>query len=233
MSALLQIRGLAVRRGRETLLEGVDLDVAAGTIHVVAGPNGGGKTTLLLALLGIVEFTGDVRFHWRGPGRLAYVPQQLAVDRTLPLSVADFLSLGRQRRPACLGLGRRTRDDVAALLERVGLASLQRRALGALSGGELRRVLLARAIDPVPELLVLDEPAAGMDETSSRRFEEILVALRASGATVLMVSHDLDQVARLADRVTVLDRRVRRDGDAATALDALRPAAAAVAPREA
>jgi zinc transport system ATP-binding protein len=210
---LLEVRNLAVREGREVLLAGVSLTVRRGAIHVVVGPNGAGKSTLLAALLGRIAFAGSITAHFQGTGRIGYLPQAFAVDRTLPVTVADFLALARQRRPVCFGIDRGTRRRIADLLARVGLSGLDGRPLSVLSGGELKRVLLANAIDPLPELLLLDEPAAGLDEVASARMEKILLELtRESGMTVLMVSHDLDQVRRLADRVTLLNRRVERDG---------------------
>jgi zinc transport system ATP-binding protein len=216
---LLEMRDLWVRRGGEALLERVSLTVARGSLHVLVGPNGAGKSTLLAAILGQIAFAGRIVAHWRGDGRIGLVPQTFAVDRTLPVTVADFLALTRQRRPVCLGIAAATRARVAALLARVGLAGAEGKALSVLSGGELRRVLLAHALDPLPELLLLDEPASGLDEEAVRRLEQLLVALcRGDGVTVLMVSHDLAQVRRLADRVTVLARTVRADGPTAEVL---------------
>jgi zinc transport system ATP-binding protein len=222
---LLAIRNLGVRHGREVLLAGVDLNVRRGSIHVVVGPNGAGKSTLLAAILGRTAFTGSIVANWRGAGRIGYLPQSFAVDRTLPVTVADFLALARQRRPVCFGIERGTARRIAGLLARVGLAGLGDRMLSVLSGGELKRVLLANAIDPIPELLLLDEPAAGLDEMAVGQLEEILLALkREAGLTVLMVSHDLDQVRRLADRVTLLNRRVEREGSPGEVLTADLPA---------
>ncbi|HLX10776.1 MAG TPA: ATP-binding cassette domain-containing protein [Thermoanaerobaculia bacterium] len=216
---LLEVRDLWVRRGGETLLERVDLTVERGSLHLLVGPNGAGKSTLLAAILGQTAFAGRIVAHWRGDGRVGLVPQSFAVDRTLPVTVADFLALTRQRRPVCLGIAAATRGRVAALLARVGLSGIEGKPLAVLSGGELRRVLLAHALDPLPELLLLDEPASGLDEAAARRLEQVLAALcRDDGVTVLMVSHDLAQARRLADRVTVLARTVRADGPAAEIL---------------
>jgi zinc transport system ATP-binding protein len=216
---LLEITSLVVRRHGEALLEDVSLHVRRSSLHVIVGPNGAGKSTLLSAILGQAAFDGRIVAHWRGSGAIGYVPQNFAVDPTLPVTVEDFLALTRQRRPVCLGVSAATRRSVSALLENVGLRGLGGRPLAVLSGGELRRVLLAHALDPIPELLILDEPTSGLDEAAVQRLEEILVAIRRQhDSTVLMVSHDLEQARRLADRVTVLDRRVVAEGTAAEIL---------------
>ena len=215
MSALpvVEIAGLTVTRDGRPALADVDLTVTAGSVHLVVGPNGAGKSTLLAALLGLVEFTGRIRFQWRAGGRIGYVPQAFAVDRTLPVTVGEFLALTRQWRPVSLGIGRALRARLDTLLERVGAGGLLERPLGALSGGELQKVLVANAIDPPPELLLLDEPASGLDEMAVRRLGDVVTALAHEGRTsVLMVSHDVGQVRRIADRVTLLETRVRRTG---------------------
>ena len=218
---LLEVSDVTVRRDSKVLLEGVSFEVAAGTVHLLVGPNGAGKSTLFSALLGLTEFSGAVRFNFRSTGRVGYVPQRFAVDRTLPLTVAEFLTLPRRHWPVCFGLSKGARAQSEKLLATVGLAGYSPRQLGALSGGELQRVLLANAMDPTPEFLLLDEPATGLDESAVRGFEETLLAARAaSEATVLMVSHDLAQARRIADRVTVLNRSVLRSGAPKTVLSA-------------
>lgn len=200
---LLEISGLTLRPAREAVLANFSLDVERGTLHALVGPNGAGKTTLLSAILGLVPFEGRIIASWMGSGRIAYVPQQFQVDRTLPVTVEDFLALTRQRRPVCLGIAANTRRRVAVLLERVGLSGFAKRPLSALSGGELRRVLLANALDPLPELLILDEPASGLDERSARWLDDTLTSFK-NDMTVLMVSHDSEQVRRIADCVTTI-----------------------------
>jgi zinc transport system ATP-binding protein len=217
--SILSIAGLTVRRGREAILTDVSFDVARGSIHVVVGPNGAGKSTLLMATLGQTQFTGHITASWQRGGTVGYVPQNFAVDRTLPVTVADFLALTRQRWPICLGIGTAMRARILELLRGVGLPDFSDRPLSVLSGGELRRVLLAHALDPLPELLILDEPAAGLDAAAGQWLEEMLVSIRArDGVTVLMVSHDHAQARRIADRVTLLDRVVVADGSASEAL---------------
>jgi zinc transport system ATP-binding protein len=218
-TSVLEIANLTVYRERRELLSDVSLSVGQGSVHLLVGPNGAGKSTLFAAVLGLVEFSGTIRFNWQRGGRIGHLPQSFAVDRTLPLTVAEFLALSRQRRPVCVGVARRARRRIDELLAQVGLAGFGKRPLGALSGGELQRVLLANAIDPAPELLLLDEPASGLDETALTQFEAVLLALaRDAGTAALMVSHDLAQVRRVADQVTLIDRVVRRSGAPAAVL---------------
>jgi len=216
---VLEIRRVTIQREGHPVVSDVSLAVARGSLHLLVGPNGAGKSTLFAAVFGLVDFAGTIRFHWRGSGRIGYVPQSFEVDRTLPLTVGDFLALGRQRRPVCLGIGRAQRRHNESLLAKVGLPGYASRPLGGLSGGELQRVLLVNAVDPRPELLLLDEPASGLDESAAQRFEALLLELRKSaGISILMVSHDLAQVQRLADEVTILDRQVCRTGPPAKVL---------------
>jgi zinc transport system ATP-binding protein len=212
-AALLEIDRVTVTRHQEALLADVSLRVRRGSVHVVMGPNGAGKSTLLSAILGLIAFDGRIAMNWVAAGTIGYVPQSFAVDPTLPVTVADFLALTRQRRPVCLGVTRSARVAIARLLDRVGLPGLGDRPLAVLSGGELRRVLLAHALDPEPELLILDEPTAGLDDSAVQILDDILLTSKHSGrTTVLMVSHDAEQVRRVADRVTVLDRHVAVEG---------------------
>jgi zinc transport system ATP-binding protein len=208
---LLEIDALSVRRGREALLEDVTLRVRRGSIHVVMGANGAGKSTMLSAVLGQIAFEGRIAMNWAGSGTIGYMPQTFAVDPTLPVTVADFLALTRQRLPVCFGVTRAARAAIANLLTRVGLPGLESRPLAVLSGGELRRVLLAHALDPEPELLILDEPSAGLDDAAIVILNDILLALKRGGrTTVLMVTHDLEQLRGTVDEVTVLERRTVR-----------------------
>jgi len=217
--SVLDVANLSVRVDGHLLLADVSFSVTRATLHCIVGPNGAGKTTLVNAILGQIPFDGRILAHWRVNGRIGYVPQSFSVDRTLPVTVADFLALTRQRRAVCLGIGRDATRRIASLLDQVGLAGYERRQLSVLSGGELRRVLLAHALDPLPELLILDEPATGLDAKSSQWLEETLVAARdRNGVTVLMISHDLTRVRQHADRVTVLDQHVIADGTPADVL---------------
>lgn len=214
MSALVQVERLAVGG----LLAGLDLEVEAGSVHLVMGPNGAGKSTLLRALLGQVEFTGQIRMNFRASGRIGYVPQRLEFDRDLPMTVAEFLALRWQGRPVCLGASGASRARAEQVLGRVGVGHLVDRRLGVLSGGELQRVLMARALVPEPELLLLDEATAGVDAAALEFVERALGELKSAGVTTLMVSHDLDHATRVADRATWLAASGARTGTPAEVL---------------
>ena len=206
---LVEIDSLTIRRHRDALLDRVSIRIARGSLHAIVGPNGAGKSTLLSAMLGQTAFDGRIVINWQGSGAIGYVPQTFPIDPTLPVTVVDFLALTRQRRPVCFGVSGGTRAKAAELLRRVGLAGLEPRPLAVLSGGELRRVLLAHALDPEPELLILDEPGSGLDEASAQWLEDTLRAMKhARRTTIVMVSHDIERVQRLADHVTFLDHRV-------------------------
>jgi zinc transport system ATP-binding protein len=218
---ILVAEGVSFRYGRETVLEDVSLSLHAGEFVALVGPNGSGKSTLLRILLGSARpATGSVRLFGEEPeelsdrSRLGYVPQRPTLASEVPATVAEIVASGRLSsrgwwRPA-------RREDRAAVrhaLESVGLGDLALRPLNELSGGQQQRAFIARAFAGEPALLVLDEPIAGVDAESQRRFRDSLVHLVAEhGAGVLLVSHELSAVAGDLDRIVVLKRRVLFDG---------------------
>jgi zinc transport system ATP-binding protein len=200
--ALVEARGLGVRRDGRWLLRGVDLSVCAGEIVTVIGPNGGGKTTLLKALLGLLApDEGTVRR--RAGLSVGYVPQRLHLEWTLPLTVDRLMTL----------TGRLPATAAAEALRATGVAHLGDRPVQALSGGELQRVLLARAIVRGADLLVLDEPVQGVDFSGETELYGLIGDIRRrTGCGVLLVSHDLHVVMAATDRVVCLDGGVQCSG---------------------
>jgi zinc transport system ATP-binding protein len=204
--------------GGTRVLDDVSFRVEAGALHCLVGPNGGGKTSLALSLLGQMPHSGQIRLEGRtAPGPVGYVPQSLEFDRNVPMTVDDVMALMGQRRPAFFGASPRQKAASAAALARTGVPGIGRRPFGALSGGERQRVLLAQALNPMPALLVLDEPMVGIDEPGVKRVEELLRDLNAGGTTILWINHDMAQVARLAHSMTVINRRVLFHGNPADA----------------
>jgi zinc transport system ATP-binding protein len=196
--ALVSARGLAVTRNGRELLTGVDLDICAREIVTLIGPNGAGKTTLVRVLLGLEKpDRGEVRR--RKDLRIGYVPQRFDVDAVIPMTVERFLLLGGSRSPEAVG----------AILGEVNAAHTRHRQLSQLSGGELQRVVLARALLRDPNLLVLDEPVQGVDYAGEADLYNLIARLRDErGFGVLLVSHDLLIVMARSDRVVCLNRHV-------------------------
>ncbi|NWG45825.1 MAG: metal ABC transporter ATP-binding protein [Alphaproteobacteria bacterium] len=201
---LIEARNVSVRREGVPVLEHVDLALRPREIVTLIGLNGAGKSTLVRALLGIIPVSeGEIR---RRPGlRVGYAPQQIARDATLPLTVARMLSLAAPARA----------DRIAEVLAEVGAEGLGNRPFHALSGGETHRVLLARALLRDPELLVLDEPVAGVDVAGQAALYHLIADLRERrGLAVLLVSHDLHLVMARTDRVICLNGHVCCTGSA-------------------
>lgn len=212
----ISFQDVTVSRGNVLILDGVSASVPRGACTAIVGPNGAGKTTLLLALLGEIPYKGSIYAACNvsgGCSRIGYVPQRLVFDRGIPITVAEFLVLGTQKKPLWFGIRKALKSNALETLASVKAAHLAGRKLGALSGGELQRVLLALALQQEPELLVLDEPAAGVDFQGEHVFCELLDGLReARGFTQLMVSHDLATVTHHATHVICLNRKVAAEG---------------------
>ncbi len=190
--------GIGVRHGRRTVLHDVDIAIHRNELVTLIGPNGSGKTTLVRTLLGLEKpETGTVR---SATGlRIGYTPQSLTVDRTLPLDVRRFLEMS--------GIG--DPEKLEEVLSRVGAADTIRQEIRLLSGGELKRVMLARALLREPDLLVLDEPTANVDVHGQTEFYELIRAIRDEhGCGILLVSHDLHLVMSATDRVICLNGHV-------------------------
>ena len=198
VATLISAEGISVLRGDAKLLDDVSLAITPGEIVTLLGPNGSGKSTLLKALIGALP-VAQGRISRTAGLRLGYVPQKLNIDQTLPLTVRRFLSLPKRV------------DDQTALaaLRRTGIEDFAARQVSALSGGQLQRVLLARALLSDPQILILDEPTQGLDQPGEAAFYRLIEDLRReTGAAVLMVSHDLHVVMAASDRVICLNGHI-------------------------
>ncbi len=199
---VVEARAVTLRLGGWLVLDDVDLTVRASEIVTVVGPNGAGKTTLIRVLLGLVApDSGAVRR--RGDVRIGYVPQHLSVDETLPLTAKRFLQLGVP------GGGGQDAGAALAALEEVGASHMLEKPVQALSGGEMKRMLLARALLRDPDLLVLDEPTAGVDVAGQADLYALVRAIRdRRGCAILLVSHNLHLVMAATDHVVCLNRHI-------------------------
>ena len=207
---------ISVQIGGVPILNSVNATVPRGSSTAIIGPNGAGKTTLLSAMLGQTAFTGRIKLEPMPDGsepRIGYVPQRLQFDRMQPLTVMEFLVMDQQTLPLWFGPRKKMRDQALALLETVEAKHLEKRPLGALSGGEFQRVVLALALSRQPDILVLDEPVTGVDVVAERLLCDLLETLRAkNGFTQVMVTHDLSVVTAHATHVICLNRTVCGEG---------------------
>jgi zinc transport system ATP-binding protein len=198
--------------GNTRILDGVSFTVRSGSIHCIVGANGGGKTSLIRSLIGQMPHSGSISIHWQEGRIIGYVPQSLDFDKSLPITVMDFMAMTCQRRPIFLGVARQQRKLIEAALERVGMQGKLRARLGSLSGGERQRVLFAQAMIPEPALLVLDEPMTGLDLAGKEILEAAIRGFARSGGTVVWINHDIVQVNDIADALTYIDRQVLLNG---------------------
>jgi zinc transport system ATP-binding protein len=199
MGNALEVEGLSIRMGGREILRDLNFTVPAGSSLAVIGPNGAGKTVLFRALIGALQHGGVVR--WAPGTRIGYVPQQLDLERDLPLTGRDFL---RAKSAVSFASG----ADADRVLERVNLpAGIADRPIGALSGGQFQRLLLAFALMGKPTVLLFDEPTAGVDEPGEDRLYEMIHRVQeAEGLTLLLISHELSVVYRYATKVLCLSR---------------------------
>ncbi len=219
------LSGVTAGYGDRPAIEDVSLAVEAGSLLAVVGPNGAGKSTLLKVMAGLLTpWNGRVEVLGGLPGRearrIAYVPQAEAVDWAFPVTVADVVMMGRYpalgplRRP-----GASDRRHVDESLEKVGMAAHRRTQIGRLSGGQRRRVFLARALAADPALYLLDEPVTGIDATTQEDLMDILEDESRRGRTVVATTHDLACAAERFHRVAAINRRLIADGPASMILD--------------
>ncbi|MBQ9494988.1 MAG: metal ABC transporter ATP-binding protein [Treponema sp.] len=213
-----QISNLTVQSGKAVILDNISLHMHCGELTAIVGRNGAGKTTFLKALLGAVPHTGTITFESENKApttkpRFGYVPQQLSLDAGSPVSVEDLVLASVSRYPVWLPRRKKDKTLVQHVLSRVSAESLAEKKAGELSGGEMQRVMLALAIHPVPDILLLDEPVSAVDKTGIKLFYDVVSSLRYNyDITILLISHDLDIIARHADRVVLIDREITAQG---------------------
>jgi zinc transport system ATP-binding protein len=195
---LLCVKNLTVKLGGHTALQDINMSIDKGEIVTIVGPNGSGKSTLLHTIVGAIKpNTGTVKKA--ATLRIGYVPQKLHIDATLPMTVARFMRLPY----------RGATTSITQTLAMVGLSNLEDQQMTTLSGGQFQRVLLARAIQHKPDLLILDEATQGLDQLGSATFYRLIETLRSKlGCAILMVSHELHVVMSASDRVICLNGHI-------------------------
>jgi ABC-type Mn2+/Zn2+ transport system ATPase subunit len=213
----LQVDNLCVKADNRHLIENITFSVEDGKIIAIIGPNGAGKTTLIKAILGLIPYeTGTVSLFGRpfknnhSDIKVGYVPQRLEFDRTIPLTVSELLGFTVPPVYTIPFMKRKgARAHIDNLLKIVGAQALAHRSIGSLSGGELQRVMIAKAIVNDPKILFLDEPASGVDIEGQERFHDLIKRLnKEKGLTVILISHDLNVVYRYADNVLCMNRKL-------------------------
>ena len=224
-SCCLRIQNLSVKIGTDDILSDVNLHIHCGQMVALIGPNGAGKSTLVKAILGQREYEGVIAFsapgiRHRRPPRIGYVPQSPSFDAGDPVSVQDLFACCLSRRPAFLGLSPDMREKTRDCLERVHGEALIDKRIGTLSGGELQRVLLALALEPLPNILILDEPLSGVDVEGQTELMDMLDEIRKRyDLSILMITHDFDMLPTYADNVVLIDHTIVKMGTPAEVLD--------------
>ena len=220
----LQVSGLGVTAQGKTILRSIDLHIHCGQIVALIGPNGAGKSTLFKAILGQQAHTGTIEFERSGGERtrplVGYVPQSPAFDRGDPVSVLDLFVAATDAWPVFLPIPKRVRAKVEQCLERVHGEQLMDQRLSSLSGGELQRVLLALALEPLPHILILDEPFSGVDVEGELQLLRLLDELRRKfDLSILLSTHDFSNLCDYADKVVLMKETVLKVGSAREVMD--------------
>jgi zinc transport system ATP-binding protein len=207
-----KIEDFNVTLGKTEILKGINLHIHCGDLTAIIGPNGAGKSTLLKAILGEIQHTGKLSFL-DAEGRqtnyptIGYVPQNMGFDPGTPMSVMDLFVASGSKMPVWLGHAKDERVKTLEALARVQAEHLAKKRLGNLSGGEMQRVLLALALEPIPDLLLLDEPISGIDQRGMELFYGLVSQLREEyDLSIILVSHDLGLVQKYANRVVLLNK---------------------------
>ena len=215
MSELIRVEDLTVRYGRHEALTNVSFSVEKGDYIGIVGPNGCGKTTLIKSLLGLIRpASGTITFNDGGAtaqGFLGYLPQKaIAADRVFPATVKEIIATGLIHKNGFqLRMPQADKARIDTVLERLKIQDLKSKRIGSLSGGQLQRVLLGRALVANPDLLILDEPTSALDPQIREEFYALLTSLnKEDEVTILLVSHDIGSVGRFTNKMLYLDRRL-------------------------
>lgn len=213
-----KINNFSVKKGEVVILENINLHIHCGDLTAIIGPNGAGKSTLLKAILGEVPHEGKLSFvdekdkKTREPN-IGYVPQTLEFDKTAPITVRDLFNVTYSKFPIWVSRDKEVNDIANEALDKVEAKDLLDKKIGNLSGGELQRVMLALSLNPMPDILLLDEPVSGVDKRGMNLFYETVSKLRKDyDLTIILISHDFDAVKKYANKVVLLDKKILKQG---------------------
>lgn len=215
-----KIKNLKVKKGAQTIIDNINLDIKHGETLALIGKNGAGKTTLLKAILGSVNYYGEIDFfNSKGEKisnpKIGYVPQRLSFDRNTPITVLDLFCANSSSLPVWMHHSSKRKRKAREILEKVGAQNQINKPIGRLSGGELQRVLLAFALEPMPDILLLDEPVSAVDRKGISKFYGIITAMRQDfHMPVVLVSHDLGHVAKYATSYALMSHTISEIGSA-------------------
>ncbi|OGC08252.1 hypothetical protein A2230_08510 [candidate division WOR-1 bacterium RIFOXYA2_FULL_36_21] len=207
-----KIENLTVKFDDTVIVENFNLHINCKELIAVVGPNGTGKTTLLRAILEEIPYTGSVHYRVKGSldekPMIGYVPQKLHFDLDSPISVSDFVGISISKTPIFAGIGPRLKQQIQSTLLQFGVTHLMDKKIGEISGGEMQKILLSIAMRPIPNLLLLDEPDAGVDTYGLSLFYKIISDLRKQhDISIIMVTHDLEGISAYADKIITMGHR--------------------------
>ncbi|MBU2891832.1 ATP-binding cassette domain-containing protein [Colwellia sp. D2M02] len=209
----IEINNLGIQLGKITLLSAVSTTMSAGLWHGIVGPNGGGKSTLLKSIAGLMPHSGSIAMLWSNTKApiIGYMPQLAPFEQSLPISVLDYLRLNSQNRPVWLSF--KKRSEINDVVELLAIKTLLNNRVGTLSMGERQRVLLACALLQKPSLLLLDEPLAGIDKAGQEKILAVLTDFKKQGGTIVMVEHNWQVLQQYCDQAYFIDGGLKKSGN--------------------
>lgn len=203
----IKIKDINIRDGKEIILKNINIHMHCGEITCIIGPNGAGKSTLLKTIINEIKHKGKIEYlnsndRKISKPKIGYVPQKVSIDKTIPISVKDLFNVID------------TDESYERIIKIIEIEDLLEKKVGDLSGGEMQKVLLALALYPFPDILLLDEPLSNIDEIGMRKIYEIINKLREqSDIAIILVSHDLESVYKYADNVILLNKEILKQGN--------------------
>lgn len=215
----IKVHHFGVTMENQVILQDVNLHIHCGKLNVVIGKNGAGKSTLIRAMLDEIPHEGKITYQYQVGGfqqkqlKIGYVPQSLNIDKNTPISVYDFMASYMSNAPVFLKKSKKVRERIEDSLRMLEATDCIDKQLCNLSGGQLQRVLISLALTEEPQLLLLDEPVAGIDKNGMDLFYETIDNLKKSyDLAIILISHDLEYVAKYADEIILLDKKVLKRG---------------------